>query len=302
MFNYWNPTNWDNEIPDFVVKEIYPKFFDESGAPIITYSQYHTENMWDHVNAVFRNFCELWGEYRDQLSGMWLTGVWGVLLHDIAKPDTIVEKQRKICPDCHRPNVPTLRERKVTHCFSCKSDDLTSTSDKWQVCNDCGKYLPHKLDAKDNTNCYVCKARLPEASVLQHGWHGHDAKGGSKEFLWPILAKIDGLNESMKEDILKLVRCHSIVHALMHREFESSRANAEANKQHSIHRETFEEFGFNPFEGSFKDGLMGLFANSQLATVAILLSTADDRGKSTEIQEEKFPEEFIRALVAQLQD
>lgn len=300
MVNYWNPTNWDNGIPDFIIHEIYSHFFDQNGKPILTYSQYHKETMWEHVCSVYENFCKNWAAYRDDLSSFWMIGVWSALLHDIAKPNTIVEKYRKICSNCNRPNVPVLKEKIVRNCFACKSEDLQATSDKWQKCNDCGKYLPFKLEEKENTNCYICKAQLPQESVLQHGWHGHDELGGSRDFLDIYLNKIQGLSEEEKNDITKIVRYHSLVHALMHREFQSSRANAEANKQHSMHRSDFKDLGFNPFEKAFEEALTLLLGNRNLAIVAVLLSASDDQGKISDIEEERFTLDFINSLILRL--
>ena len=196
--------------------------------------------------------------------------------------------------------MPEYKARKVKACLECKSDDLVILSDKWQQCNDCSKKMVRELEAKVRTNSYMCDGELPEEVILNHGWHNHDKIGGTMEYLAPILEQI-GLTGNT--DVVKLVRCHSIVHAKMHQEFQSDRASAEESKQVSHYENNLvEEFGADPFKLDFEESLMAMFGNKKVAMMAILLSAADDRGKTTPIIEEGFTDEFIDGLIERIKN
>ena len=296
-----NPINWE-KIPENIRTSIFRHFFDENDTPIQTISQYHKETMTEHVNMVYQNFRKLIFNYNltdDQVS----FALWSVLLHDIAKPDTIVEKQRKICPNCHRPNVPAWEARVIKKCIHCNSDQLSINNDKWQICNDCGKWSPKVSEARDNTNCYVCKADLPEESILQHGWHGHDFKGAEPEYLNPVLDQI-GIEGEDRDKMMAMIRYHSLVHALMHFALKTNRAEADGNKQSgwmSSRARNIDTYGFDPFEMPFEQALSKLFdGNKTMMLIAVLLSYADNHGKESDIIEDSFDEEFLNDLVERI--
>jgi len=222
---------------------IFKHFFDEKDEPIKTLSQYHLETMWDHINMVYDEFTESLPNFSEFLDDHAKKVThWGVKLHDIAKPDTITEKYRKICERCYRPN-------------------------------------SHR-----NTHCYQCKQKLPIDIVLQHGWHGHEIVGGSKEYLFPILDKIGIKDDLSREEIRLMVRWHSLVHAMLHVDFSTTRG---ANEAESILYKA-DELGFNPLEMTFQDFMKNLFPDSSrnVRVGAVLLSRADELGKISDIYDE----------------
>lgn len=295
-----DPMLWDNAFPEEVRQQVFGHFFNADGSEIETASQYHTETMWRHVNMVFFAFQKSKHLTRLFSPDEQTVFCWATLLHDIAKPQCIVAKQRKICTECHRPNVPSLEEKRVISCRSCKSSRLTTISDDFQVCDDCGECNVRILKRKEIVNCYFCKAVLPNEVVTQHGWHGHDTVGASPEVLDPILELI-GLPSN--EAIRKMVRFHSLVHARIHMEKNSNRAKAEAKKKQSMHHGGFnEELGFDPFALPFAEALTRVFGDPKIAMAAVLLSAADDKGKESPIVEDGFSEEFVDGLIAQLME
>jgi hypothetical protein len=165
-----------------------------------------------------------------------------------------------------------------------------------QLCCDCGKVMPFISEEKENKICYFCNGDLSENIIIQHGWHNHDKIGSEYDFLMPICKEI-GLEDDF-EKIRRFVRYHSIVHARIHKEFNSKRYMNEKNKKQSVYKYNLtEEFGFDPFSFDFKDTMYKFFHEKELIIGAILLSCADDNGKISPISEDKFSDEFVDFLI-----
>ncbi len=119
----------------------------------------------------------------------------------------------------------------------------------------------------------------------------------------PILDQIGIGNEEDRRRIQKLIRYHSLVHALLHHIRKSNRDEADSSKQSgwlASRGRTIAEYGFDPFDVPFVEAMDKLFGNKEDAKAAVLLSYADDGGKISEIEEDRFTKEFIDSLVSQL--
>lgn len=243
--------------PEEIKDQVYPHFFNSLGEAIRTDSQYHLETMWDHVNLVFEEFLALIEIYGHMMDAHALeASFWGVKLHDIAKPNTITPKNRRICSKCHRPN------------------------------------------ALRHTHCYACGFRLPDDVMCQHGWHNHEKVGGSSEYLDPVLDIIGIENDAVRAEIMKMVRWHSLTHAMLHLEFETARATEEKKYLH----EKADELGFDPSEMSYAEFMDNLYPDSSLGVKvgATLLSYADELGKVTDIPGDEITQDEIMTAILSL--
>lgn len=243
--------------PEEISQEVYPHFFKEDGTPVQTTSQFHLENMWDHVCLVFDEFLACLGVY-DELLDEHAREVtfWGVKLHDIAKPDSIVLKYRYLCSKCHRPN------------------------------------------GTKRTHCHTCGFKLPLDVMAQNGWHGHDRLGGSEEYLAPVLNVIGISDPLTREEIRKMVRWHSLVHAMLHLHFVTPRAE---NERKDIGRNN-DDLSFDPSGMNCVEVVNRIFEGSSLGVKvgAILLSVADEHGKISDIQGDIITDHQVHDLIVEL--